>query len=224
MYKWQAHLSHTFGTSSFAPHRLFDLTQGVAMPTFLSRLGLSEHSFVACLRTTLIAVAAIGLITSSAFAIEPEKITQDDQAKSIPGKPTDEWKIQIVPGQSNPVASVPRVTQVSHNDAEKFAIPTIEEPATSVRRNEPQVLNSEAYREIYNSIPFSRTEYLANRDYRHETTMEILFGQLRPKTVVKLASPISERRLSYSHQWLGRPGEIAPPFWRQPMLWNHWMR
>ena len=194
------------------------------MPTFQSRLGLSEHSFVACSRTTLIAVAAIGLIASSAFANEPEKIIQDDQAKSIPGKPTVEWKIQIVPGPSNPVTLVPRRTQVSHNDAEKTAIPTVEEPATSVRCNEPRALNSEAYREIYNSIPFRRTEYLANRDYRHEATMEILFDQLRPRTVVRMASSIGESRISYSHQWLGRPGEIAPPFWRQPMLLNHWMR
>ncbi len=37
----------------------------------------------------------------------------------------------------------------------------------------------ELYREIYNTIPFSRAEYDANPSYRHEATMELLLGQLR---------------------------------------------
>ncbi len=37
----------------------------------------------------------------------------------------------------------------------------------------------ELYREIYNTIPFSRTEYDANPSYRHDATMELLLGQLR---------------------------------------------
>ncbi len=32
------------------------------------------------------------------------------------------------------------------------------------------------YRRIYDSIPYSRTEYLANPSYRHDTAMEILTG------------------------------------------------
>lgn len=42
-----------------------------------------------------------------------------------------------------------------------------------------------AYWAIYRTIPFIRTEYLANPSYRHETTMELLFGQLRPTVVHK---------------------------------------
>lgn len=38
----------------------------------------------------------------------------------------------------------------------------------------------ELYREIYNAIPFSRAEYDANPSYRHQATMELLMGQLRP--------------------------------------------
>ncbi len=47
------------------------------------------------------------------------------------------------------------------------------------------VVNGQSYDAVYNSIPFSRAEYLANPGYRHEATMEILFGTLRPTTVHK---------------------------------------
>lgn len=45
------------------------------------------------------------------------------------------------------------------------------------------------YRNIYEAIPFSRTEYLANPSYRQETTMELLFGELRPMTIHKVQRP-----------------------------------
>lgn len=49
--------------------------------------------------------------------------------------------------------------------------------------------NGKTYREVYDSIPFSYTEYLANPGYRHEAAMEILFGQMRPTTVHKEYTP-----------------------------------
>lgn len=39
------------------------------------------------------------------------------------------------------------------------------------------------YREIYAAIPFDRAEYEANPSYRHEATLEFLFGQQRPMVV-----------------------------------------
>jgi hypothetical protein len=45
----------------------------------------------------------------------------------------------------------------------------------------PQVLN---YRDTYYSIPFSRAEYNAWPSYRHDATMEFLFGQMR-QTVIQ---------------------------------------
>lgn len=50
-------------------------------------------------------------------------------------------------------------------------------PVTDAR---PSVLS---YRSVYNSIPFSRAEYDANPSYRHDSTMEFLFGQLRPTVI-----------------------------------------
>lgn len=39
------------------------------------------------------------------------------------------------------------------------------------------------YRQVYNSIPFSRAEYDASPSYRHDATMEFLFGQMRPTVI-----------------------------------------
>jgi hypothetical protein len=44
------------------------------------------------------------------------------------------------------------------------------------------------YTTIYNSIPFSRSEYDANPSYRHDATMELLLGQLRPAAVGQYAA------------------------------------
>lgn len=41
------------------------------------------------------------------------------------------------------------------------------------------------YEQVYNSIPFIRSEYLANPNYRHEATIELLFGEMRPTVVHK---------------------------------------
>ncbi len=42
----------------------------------------------------------------------------------------------------------------------------------------------EEYQRVYNSIPFSRAEYKANPNYRHDTAMEILTGNPRTQTIV----------------------------------------
>jgi hypothetical protein len=39
------------------------------------------------------------------------------------------------------------------------------------------------YTDFYNAIPYRRAEYLANPSYRHDTAVEMLFGQLRPVTI-----------------------------------------
>ncbi len=45
------------------------------------------------------------------------------------------------------------------------------------------------YKTVYNAIPYSRAEYLANPGYRHEATMEFLFGEMRPTTIHKQDTP-----------------------------------
>jgi hypothetical protein len=68
--------------------------------------------------------------------------------------------------------------------------------------------DSRTYREIYNSIPFSRAEYNANPAYRHQATMEIMLGQLHPIIVAPLAPPRQETTRDITVRFLPaiRPG------------------
>ncbi|MFV0446212.1 MAG: hypothetical protein ACK5Q5_21785 [Planctomycetaceae bacterium] len=84
------------------------------------------------------------------------------------------------------------------------------------------------YNEVYESVPYRRAEYLANPGYRHETTMELLFGQLRPMTKVSSYTPQTIALPQYTpykpyratqtdlfHQW--RPSLLAPYSWNFPV-------
>lgn len=64
-----------------------------------------------------------------------------------------------------------------------FGILIIPGPSSSA------TVNGKNYEDIYRSIPFRRSEYLANPSYRHEATLEIMFGQLRPTTIHKQDTP-----------------------------------
>ena len=57
--------------------------------------------------------------------------------------------------------------------------PAVLPPAGAV---DPRYL-SQMYYEIYKSIPFIRAEYDANPSYRHDTTVEFLFGKMRPTVI-----------------------------------------
>lgn len=46
-------------------------------------------------------------------------------------------------------------------------------------------INGLTYNDVYDSIPYHRADALANPGYRHDATMEILFGEMRPTTIVR---------------------------------------
>ena len=45
------------------------------------------------------------------------------------------------------------------------------------------------YTEAYAAVPFSRTEYEANPQYRHQAALELMFRTLRPTTLVQNYTP-----------------------------------
>ena len=49
------------------------------------------------------------------------------------------------------------------------------------------------YAEAYAQIPFTRSEYEANPGYRHDAALELMFGVLRPVTVVRQTMPYFSR-------------------------------
>jgi hypothetical protein len=70
------------------------------------------------------------------------------------------------------------VTSASASSEEKPASPSVN-PLTLVQK----------YSQVYNSIPFSRAEYEAYPSYRHDATMEFLFGQMR-STVIQRGTTV----------------------------------
>jgi hypothetical protein len=49
------------------------------------------------------------------------------------------------------------------------------------------------YAQAYAHIPFSRSEYEANPGYRHDAALELMFGVLRPVTVMRQTTPYFSR-------------------------------
>jgi hypothetical protein len=49
------------------------------------------------------------------------------------------------------------------------------------------------YAEAYAQIPFSRSEYEANPNYRHDAAMELVFGAMRPMIMSRTTTPYFSR-------------------------------
>lgn len=81
-------------------------------------------------------------------------------------------------------------------------------PGPSRRRD--LVINGMSYQEVYESIPYRQSEYLANPSYRHDSTMEVLFGQLRPTTIVRNDSPERIRNTvpAITSPYLSTPSDV----------------
>ncbi|VAX36190.1 hypothetical protein MNBD_PLANCTO02-1069 [hydrothermal vent metagenome] len=102
----------------------------------------------------------------------PTKQSPSEKLKVIPVQYTE----TLPPAPQNLSAvPAPTATQANTNANSKTVPETIchHSPAIS------------SYEAIYRSIPFSRAEYLANPSYRHEATMEMMMGQLRPTVTHK---------------------------------------
>ena len=80
------------------------------------------------------------------------------------------------------------------------------------------VIDPSAYSRIYNSIPFSRVEYDANPNYRHDSTMEILTGNARHQTIVQHSF---EHKQPVKHiPAPNRPSRILTPFSSSGLLYG----
>ncbi len=169
----------------------------------------------------LIVPRVFQVVTGSTSAAKVEKHTPAAPKPSQPAPAPDESaKLPEIKGEltwvstakqpaiaedvKKPIASVPDVKAKSESETESKTEtaddktadlePSIT-PATIVTHEQlaslPSHVNPHNYRRIYNAIPFVRSEYEANPSYRHEATMEILFGQLRPQVNVKRPTTLS---------------------------------
>lgn len=75
----------------------------------------------------------------------------------------------------------------------------------------PQTAN---YRDVYFSIPFIRAEYDANPSYRHDATMEFLFGQMRPTVIQRGTTNVNHfDRGGYGYGYDGYGWGWDPPYY-----------
>lgn len=109
--------------------------------------------------------------------------------------PAEDWKIDVVPGRAIGPSPVPKVdravreAQLAKAETSSDSKPTTSIVPASAESAMPAGITSASYLEVYNSIPFRRSEYSANPNYRHEATIELLLGQIRPKTVTNVMLP-----------------------------------
>jgi len=152
-------------------------------------------------KSFLVAVFCV-FATTASFGEEPTKVAPT-KVPALKAPPSRDWKIEIIPGPAIGPSPVPKAKlAASQTEAKSAAI----EPASVVVNADadtvlPGGITPAAYAEVYNSIPFRRSEYVANPNYRHEATIELLLGQIRPKTVAKVSAPAatccSPRAVSY---------------------------
>ncbi len=152
------------------------------MSAFIERPGQSGRESFRFGRS-LIAALACGLIAVTSQAAEPKPLKV----------PADDWKIEIVPGPAigpSPVPKIDRaVREAQAAKSEALSDLTAGVVTAGAESAMPAGITSASYIEVYNSIPLRRSEFAANPNYRHEATIELLLGQIRPKTVTSVSVP-----------------------------------
>jgi hypothetical protein len=91
-------------------------------------------------------------------------------------------------------------------------------------------INGLTYEEVYDSIPHHRADALVNPGYRHDATMEILFGELRPTTIVRnmphtFQQPVYSRPYSsglYPYGSYFRPYGWSGAYGLRAYRWSLW--
>ncbi|MFO1096033.1 MAG: hypothetical protein U0992_22415, partial [Planctomycetaceae bacterium] len=139
---------------------------------------------------TLLSAASAATWTAPAqanpfgIAIVPEQAGDDAGPKLIPPAPeAAQVVVQAADPFQPPAPAVDALATPGDASAAPGSVTIVPLAASSA------TVNGRSYDEVYRSIPFNHTEYLANPGYRHDATMEILFGTLRPTTIVKDQQP-----------------------------------
>lgn len=119
------------------------------------------------------------------WSIEIRSVSQRDSAATLPPAR------QIVPAVHQKEPPTPEPATESRADQKGAAIGPALPPNASPELDTPARIPAArmSYAEAYASIPFSRTEYEANPNYRHQAALELMFGVLRPTTLVQQYTP-----------------------------------
>lgn len=156
------------------------------------------------IENSLLIAMLCGMATTASLGQDPKNVSP----KQVPVlKVPVGWNIEIIPGPAIGPSPVPKAQLAARQAAQAETKPAALEANSGVvtagaESAFPAGITPAAYAEVYNSIQFRRSEYLANPSYRHEATVEILLGQVRPKTVTNVSAPpaatcCSPRAVSY---------------------------
>jgi hypothetical protein len=130
--------------------------------------------------------ALVLALSQIAFAEEPRPAGAAGATGAIAtGAAEEEWEIVIrpqTPIDSNAAGSGAPAAQASQPG-----------PEASASAASGGLVPRMTYKQAIASIPFSREEYEANPGYRHDAAMELMFGTLRPTTVVRQTIPYFSR-------------------------------
>lgn len=91
--------------------------------------------------------------------------TPQGEESLVPMPPSPAESIDTLPALPAKTQNAETTTSYEYSNHGVVITPQVHQPS-----------QADAYRRIYESIPFSRTEYLANPSYRHDTAMEMLTG------------------------------------------------
>lgn len=106
---------------------------------------------------------------------------------TVPAGAAEDWTIQVTPRTTS--AADQRMLLAQNDEGPVItplkkpqAVPAPPQPGVTegdaaAPANGPGPLDLSQYESIYNSIPFSRAEYVANPGYRHQATMSLILGQ-----------------------------------------------
>ncbi|MDX1967381.1 MAG: hypothetical protein SFV23_09435 [Planctomycetaceae bacterium] len=136
-------------------------------------------------------------VTVSPATQLPARVVQTPANASMQIVPAGFTQVEETPAAEAVVAAEPAAATAADDLPPTPAAPTDSETAPCAVTPAEALGRVNLYREVYDSIPFSRAEYDANPSYRHDATMEFLFGQMRPteiqrgttKVEVELNSP-----------------------------------
>lgn len=173
------------------------------------------------------AAAALAALSTSANGQEPVA------DPNVPAAPVADVAPVVVPVQDAPPA------KIVDNGPLPIIIPAAKLPVggqpgpqmiVTEQPSATTLINPAEYQRIYQSIPFSRAEYLNNPGYRHDTTMEILTGNPRHQTVIqhnhehkqpvkRIARPELPSRVIQPYSGFGIGFPWSSPVWYRGHNW-----
>ena len=151
-------------------------------------------------RRFTLTMATVALVLYAAKSAKSDELQIPDAPAPQPAE--EDWTMEIQP-------AVKLLSTAS--------IPVEARPAVACETG-AIAIDPSAYSRIYNSIPFNRTEYNANPNYRHDSTMEILTGNARHQTIVQ--HNFEHKQPVQRIPAPNRPSRILTPFSSSGLFYN----